>query len=85
MISSSNVLIYLLLSIIYTFICICVFIHEYYVYTFIYSTCIYIFVSERVSNPKQLRGGVRFVDSIPKTPSGKILRRVLRDRLKSKL
>ncbi|XP_012528431.1 4-coumarate--CoA ligase 1 [Monomorium pharaonis] len=43
------------------------------------------YVNERVSNPKRLRGGVRFVDSIPKTPSGKILRRVLRDRLKSKL
>lgn len=46
---------------------------------------IYIFVPERVSNPKRLRGGVKFVDSIPKTPSGKILRRILRDRLKSKL
>ncbi|KAG5308557.1 LUCI monooxygenase, partial [Pseudoatta argentina] len=43
------------------------------------------YVNERVSNPKRLRGGIRFVDSIPKTPSGKILRRVLRDRLKSKL
>lgn len=43
------------------------------------------FFSERVSNPKRLRGGVKFVDSIPKTPSGKILRRVLRHMLKSKL
>ncbi|KYN00718.1 PREDICTED: 4-coumarate--CoA ligase 1 [Cyphomyrmex costatus] len=43
------------------------------------------YVNERVSNPKRLRGGIRFVDSIPKTPSGKILRRILRDRLKSKL
>jgi len=50
-----------------------------------YSTNIYIFVAERVSSPKRLRGGIKFVDSIPKTPSGKILRRVLRDRLKSKL
>lgn len=31
---------------------------------------------------KRLRGGVEFLDSIPKSPSGKILRRVLRDREK---
>ncbi|XP_012231363.1 luciferin 4-monooxygenase [Linepithema humile] len=43
------------------------------------------YVNERVSNQKQLRGGVRFIDSIPKTLSGKILRRVLRETLKSKL
>lgn len=43
------------------------------------------YVNERVSNPKRLRGGIKFVDSIPKTPSGKILRRVLRRTLKSKL
>ncbi|KIM66784.1 hypothetical protein SCLCIDRAFT_1147594 [Scleroderma citrinum Foug A] len=37
---------------------------------------------------KQLAGGVEFVDSIPKNPSGKLLRRVLRDNarhLRSKL
>ncbi|XP_050463423.1 uncharacterized protein LOC126857738 isoform X2 [Cataglyphis hispanica] len=44
------------------------------------------YVNERVSNPKRLRGGIKFVDSIPKTPSGKILRRVLRNMiLKSKI
>ncbi|CAL7949583.1 unnamed protein product [Xylocopa violacea] len=43
------------------------------------------FVNERVSNYKRLRGGIKFIESIPKTPSGKILRRVLRDSLKSKL
>lgn len=43
------------------------------------------YVNERVSNPKRLRGGIKFVDSIPKTPTGKILRRVLRRTLKSKL
>ncbi|XP_076043780.1 uncharacterized protein LOC143026880 [Oratosquilla oratoria] len=38
-------------------------------------------VAERVAPHKKLRGGVRFVESIPKSPSGKILRRVLRDQL----
>jgi len=53
---------------------------------YIYIACTNIFfVPERVSNPKRLRGGIRFIDSIPKTPSGKILRRVLRNKLKSKL
>lgn len=32
-------------------------------------------VKERVAPHKRLRGGVRFIDSIPKTASGKILRR----------
>merc|ERR1712150_15906 len=34
-------------------------------------------VAERVADYKRLRGGVEFVSSIPKTPSGKILRREL--------
>ena len=33
----------------------------------------------KVSNYKRLRGGVRFVDIIPKSATGKILRRILRD------
>lgn len=33
----------------------------------------------KVSNYKRLRGGVRFVDAIPKSATGKILRRILRD------
>ncbi|XP_040151416.1 4-coumarate--CoA ligase 1-like [Anopheles arabiensis] len=37
------------------------------------------YVDERVSNEKRLRGGVRFVEEIPKTASGKILRRTLRE------
>ncbi|XP_041981610.1 4-coumarate--CoA ligase 1-like [Aricia agestis] len=42
------------------------------------------FVAERLSNPKHLRGGVKFIDSIPRNPSGKILRRELRKMVKSK-
>ncbi|XP_059160345.1 uncharacterized protein LOC131943957 isoform X2 [Physella acuta] len=38
------------------------------------------FVEERVSHTKKLRGGVQFVEDIPKNPSGKILRRVLREK-----
>ncbi|GAB0097776.1 luciferin 4-monooxygenase [Sergentomyia squamirostris] len=38
------------------------------------------FVAEKVSNPKRLRGGVHFLKEIPKNPSGKILRRVLREK-----
>jgi 4-coumarate--CoA ligase len=37
-------------------------------------------VSSKVANHKRLRGGVRFVDEIPKSVSGKILRRVLKER-----
>lgn len=36
------------------------------------------YIAERMSPAKRLRGGVRFVSSIPKNPSGKILRRLLR-------
>lgn len=36
----------------------------------------------KVANHKQLRGGVRFIDEVPKSASGKILRRVLKDRVK---
>lgn len=37
----------------------------------------------KVAYHKRLRGGVRFVDTIPKSPSGKILRRVLKERAKA--
>ncbi|XP_070499653.1 luciferin 4-monooxygenase-like [Chironomus tepperi] len=37
------------------------------------------FVAKNASNAKWLRGGVKFVDEIPKNPSGKILRRELRE------
>lgn len=34
---------------------------------------------ERLAKYKELSGGVRFMDAIPKNPSGKILKRVLRE------
>lgn len=40
------------------------------------------FAASKTSSTKKLRGGVVFVDDIPKNPSGKILRRALRDLLK---
>ncbi|KAJ9588695.1 hypothetical protein L9F63_018009 [Diploptera punctata] len=43
------------------------------------------YVEERVSPEKRLRGGVIFIDAIPRTPSGKILRRQLKNLTKSKL
>lgn len=43
------------------------------------------YVEERVSPEKRLRGGVVFIDSIPRTPSGKIIRRQLKNLTKSKL
>lgn len=39
-------------------------------------------LSTKVSPHKQLRGGVRFIDEVPKNASGKILRRILRDAAK---
>lgn len=40
------------------------------------------YVQKDKAHYKWLRGGVEFVDVIPKSPSGKILRRVLRDKEK---
>ena len=37
----------------------------------------------KVANHKRLRGGVRFIPEIPKSASGKILRRLLKDKVKS--
>lgn len=39
-------------------------------------------VDAKVANHKRLRGGVVLVDAIPKSPAGKILRKVLRDQAK---
>lgn len=40
-------------------------------------------MDKKVVYYKKLRGGIRFVDEIPKSAAGKILRRVLKDRAKS--
>ena len=37
------------------------------------------FIEERVAPYKALRGGVQFIDEIPRSPSGKILRRILKE------
>ncbi|KAK3300342.1 uncharacterized protein B0H64DRAFT_333715 [Chaetomium fimeti] len=39
-------------------------------------------VATQVAPHKKLRGGIRFVDQIPKSPSGKVLRRVMREQVK---
>lgn len=36
-------------------------------------------VEGKVAQHKRLRGGVRFIDEVPKNASGKLLRRVLKD------
>lgn len=41
-------------------------------------------MKQRLARYKQLEGGVEFVESIPKLPSGKILKRVLREEAKKK-
>ncbi|KAJ5794632.1 phenylacetyl-CoA ligase pclA-Penicillium chrysogenum [Penicillium paradoxum] len=40
------------------------------------------YVEEHKARHKWLKGGIRFVDAIPKSPSGKILRRLIRDQEK---
>jgi len=40
-------------------------------------------LATKVASHKRLRGGVKFVDEVPKSASGKILRRVLKEKAKS--
>jgi acyl-coenzyme A synthetase/AMP-(fatty) acid ligase len=42
-------------------------------------------VEEHKSDYKRLRGGIEFIDVVPKSPSGKILRRMMRDKEKEKM
>ncbi|CAG8720891.1 10827_t:CDS:1, partial [Funneliformis mosseae] len=41
------------------------------------------FVDNQVAPHKKLRGGIIYTDQIPKSASGKILRRILREKAKS--
>ena len=41
------------------------------------------FLNSRISPFKRLTGGISFVDSIPKSPTGKVLRRILRTQLEN--
>lgn len=43
------------------------------------------FMDSKVSRIKRITGGVVFLDAIPKNPSGKIMRMVLRDRARKEL
>lgn len=36
------------------------------------------YLDNKVAPYKRLRGGIKFLDAIPKSPSGKILRRILK-------
>ena len=42
-------------------------------------------LSDKIAAHKKLRGGVRFVDEIPKSASGKILRRIFKEQAKKEL
>lgn len=43
------------------------------------------YLAERLTYYKRLDGGVVFIDAIPKTASGKILKRVLRERAEKEM
>uniref|UniRef100_A0A0K0EX63 Acyl-CoA synthetase family member 2, mitochondrial (inferred by orthology to a human protein) n=1 Tax=Strongyloides venezuelensis TaxID=75913 RepID=A0A0K0EX63_STRVS len=45
---------------------------------------VYDFVAEKVAHYKHLKGGIEFINEIPKSPAGKILRRILREKASSK-
>lgn len=42
-------------------------------------------ISDKLAPYKQLTGGVVFMDEIPKSPSGKILKRVLREQAQNEI
>lgn len=42
-------------------------------------------ISDKLAGYKHLTGGVVFVDAIPKSPNGKILKRILREEAQSEI
>lgn len=42
-----------------------------------------VFATDHLTPPEQLTGGVRFVERLPKSPAGKLLRSSLKDNLNS--
>jgi 4-coumarate--CoA ligase len=46
---------------------------------------VYEYVKEHVAPYKRLEGGIVFIDAIPKSATGKILRRILRDQLSEEI
>lgn len=46
---------------------------------------IHVLLGERLANYKQLTGGIKFLNETPKSPSGKILKRVLRDQAEEEM
>ena len=48
------------------------------VITFAKFIMLFAFITAHLAKHKQLRGGIIRIDQIPKSPSGKILRRILR-------
>ena len=47
--------------------------------------CLKFIGGARLAKYKELTGGVRFVEMIPKNPSGKILKRILRDEAQAEM
>ncbi|GAA5896926.1 hypothetical protein JCM8208_006114 [Rhodotorula glutinis] len=49
------------------------------------SATIQAWMKNKVAHYKQLKGGIKLVDSVPKSPSGKLLRRILREEAKAEI
>ena len=49
------------------------------------TNAVHSYMKERLASYKMLQGGIVFVDVIPKTASGKILKRVLREQAKKEM
>ncbi|GAA5896810.1 hypothetical protein JCM5296_002563 [Sporobolomyces johnsonii] len=49
------------------------------------AAAIHAWMKGKVAHYKQLKGGIKLVEAVPKSPSGKLLRRLLRDQTKQEL